>query len=189
MTARRYPLLLASVIPALALGLACLAASSKRASAVPPSSERASAEAPLAPASGFQQGGTGKNACLSCHGPFDDLAKRTAGYQAPSGETVTPHRYVPHRDAEEREIPDCANCHAAHPVPPSAADIGAMRKPTVTWCYEKCHHTKDFTPCKACHPGSVHARTGRTGTGAYGSGRDRRHPEFPIPRQSAPGMP
>jgi hypothetical protein len=173
MTARWYRIFTGWVVLALAFGLGCLAASSKRASAVPPSSERSSAEAPLAPASGFQQGGAGKNACLECHGPFDELAKRTSGYQAPSGETVTPHRYVPHREPEEREIPECANCHQVHPVPPSAGDIAALRKPTVTWCYEKCHHTKDFTPCKACHPGYAPAPTSRSRAGTWDVGPGR----------------
>ncbi len=142
MTEHRYR---AFVAFAAALAVGCFAASSRHAAPAPPVAG--------APAAGFAQEGGGKKACLECHGPFDELAKRTAGYQAPSGETGTPHRYVPHSESEGREIPECTGCHQVHPVPPSADDLAGLRKPTVAWCYEKCHHTKDFTPCKACHPG------------------------------------
>lgn len=141
-----------SVVFAAALALGCLAAFARR----------AAPEASAAPHPDRAQEVAGKKVCLECHGPFDELAKRTAGYQAPSGETGTPHRTIPHRGPEEPEVPECSHCHQVHPVPPSAGDLAALRKPTVTWCYEKCHHTKDFTPCKACHPGYAAAR-GRIG--------------------------
>ena len=95
----------------------------------------------------------GPDACLKCHGPFDKLRERTSKFVAPSGETISPHRYVPHDSKEASSLPQCDNCHKAHPVPPTDDDLAALPKPKVEWCYEKCHHTKDFTPCKTCHPG------------------------------------
>jgi hypothetical protein len=90
--------------------------------------------------------------CLKCHGPFEKLIERTARFVAPSGETISPHRYVPHDSKEASALPHCDNCHKAHPVPPAVSDVAALPKPNVEWCYSKCHHTKDFTPCKTCHP-------------------------------------
>jgi hypothetical protein len=134
----------------LALNLGSLASRSGRASLMPPASG-AVASAPTQ--SDAAPTGAGKEACLKCHGPFDKLADATAKYVAPSGETTTPHRYVPHKGEEPRNPPECGNCHRTHPVPPAESDLAALVKPKVDWCYTKCHHTKDFTPCKTCHPG------------------------------------
>ncbi len=52
--------------------------------------------------------------CLACHGDYDKLAEKTSNYKASSGETVTPHQYIPHK--EKTEIPDCTECHESHPM-------------------------------------------------------------------------
>ena len=85
--------------------------------------------------------------CLACHGPFEKLAKDTADYKAPSGETGTPHRYVPH---DTKQIPECTECHKQHPVP--LEDPAKVEKTGgVEWCYSGCHHTSDLEKCPACH--------------------------------------
>jgi hypothetical protein len=91
-----------------------------------------------------------KETCLTCHGPFDKLAAST-NYQAPSGEKISPHRYVPHTAKEAKAIPECSNCHALHPVPPTTSGLTALPKPEVQWCYTACHHKNTFQPCKDCH--------------------------------------
>jgi hypothetical protein len=86
--------------------------------------------------------------CLGCHGPYDKLAAATADFKAPSGETVTPHRYVPH--ADKKDIPECTECHKPHPVP--LEDKSSVIKPdNVDWCYSSCHHAQNFQPCNNCH--------------------------------------
>ncbi len=86
--------------------------------------------------------------CLDCHGPFDKIAEATAYFQAPSGETVTPHRYVPH--ADKKDIPECIECHRPHEVP--LKDKSSVVKPdNVDWCYSSCHHPRNLQPCNACH--------------------------------------
>ena len=92
-----------------------------------------------------------KEACLNCHGPFDKLAAAPASYTAPSGEKITPHRYVPHSSKEARGIPECSNCHQRHPAEPTASDLAALAKPDIQWCYTTCHHKNNFEPCKDCH--------------------------------------
>jgi hypothetical protein len=90
-----------------------------------------------------------KEACLNCHGPFDKLVA-SLNYQAPSGEKITPHRYVPHSAKEAKAIPECSNCHEPHPVPPATSTAG-LPKPDVQWCYTACHHKNTFQLCKDCH--------------------------------------
>ena len=138
----------ASFLFVLAVCLGCFASGSGRASVTSPASGAAATE------SHPPQTGAGKDVCLGCHGPFDELIERTAKYVAPSGETTSPHRYLPHKETakEARSLPDCGNCHQTHPVPPAPSDLAALPKPKVEWCYKKCHHTKDFTPCMTCHP-------------------------------------
>jgi len=92
-----------------------------------------------------------KEACLDCHGPYDKLASDTAGYQAPSGEKLTPHCYVPHTTKEAKAIPACDNCHVPHAVPPTDEGIKDLPKPQVQWCYATCHHENNFQSCKGCH--------------------------------------
>jgi len=92
-----------------------------------------------------------KDVCLNCHGPFDKLAAATSNYKAPSGEVITPHRYVPHDSKEAKGIPECSNCHQPHPAEPTASDLATLPKPDVQWCYTACHHKNNFEPCKDCH--------------------------------------
>ena len=93
-----------------------------------------------------------KEQCLGCHGPFDKIAAASANYTAPGGEKVNPHRNVPHDSKKDEDIPSCANCHEAHPLDPLPAHGTVdLSKVNVQWCYEQCHHAKNFTPCKQCH--------------------------------------
>jgi hypothetical protein len=86
--------------------------------------------------------------CLACHGSYDDIAKATADYTAPSGETTTPHRYVPHDDKEG--IPECTECHTPHEIP--LEDVSTVVIPdNVDWCYDSCHHVRNLQPCSNCH--------------------------------------
>jgi hypothetical protein len=92
------------------------------------------------------------NECLGCHGPFDKLSADTANYVAPNGEKSSPHRYVPHDSKAEEDIPDCTNCHPAHPLDPLPKKGSIdLSKVTIKWCYDACHHKKNFTSCKKCH--------------------------------------
>ncbi|MEJ2246404.1 MAG: hypothetical protein P8Y80_10065 [Acidobacteriota bacterium] len=84
----------------------------------------------------------------------DEIAAATADYVAPSGETVSPHRYVPH--AEKTDIPECIECHKPHPIPPElkeeAAESAEPANPAnIDWCYNGCHHVRNLEPCSACH--------------------------------------
>lgn len=90
--------------------------------------------------------------CLSCHGPFDKIVAGSANYTTPSGDKVNPHRHVPHDSKNDDDIPACSNCHVPHPVNPLPAP-GSIdtSKVNVQWCYEQCHHAKNFSPCKTCH--------------------------------------
>src|SRR5450755_3341733 len=94
-----------------------------------------------------------KSECLGCHGPFDKLIEASAKYVAASGEKTSPHRYVPHDSKKEEDIPECTNCHTAHPVDPLPAKGSiSLAKVGVQWCYDACHHEKNLTSCKKCHP-------------------------------------
>lgn len=86
--------------------------------------------------------------CLACHGSYDKLREKTANYIAASGETVTPHQYVPHED--KKDIPDCTECHVPHPVPLEDKSK-IMKARGVEWCYSSCHHASNLQPCKNCH--------------------------------------
>jgi hypothetical protein len=86
--------------------------------------------------------------CLACHGSYDALAEKTSKYKTSSGETVTPHKYVPH--SEKSDIPDCTECHIEHPIP--LEDKSKVVKPkNIDWCYSSCHHANNLQPCKSCH--------------------------------------
>lgn len=96
--------------------------------------------------------GPTKSECLGCHGPFDKMTKETGKYTAPSGEKISPHRFVPHDSTKDEDIPECTNCHVAHPFdPPPAHGSVDLSKVDVKWCYDSCHHEKNFTSCKQCH--------------------------------------
>jgi len=91
--------------------------------------------------------------CLQCHGSFAKIAEASASYVTPSGEKTNPHRYVPHDSKKDDDIPECSHCHTAHPLDPlPRKGTVDLSKVNVQWCYEACHHEKDFTPCKKCHP-------------------------------------
>jgi hypothetical protein len=107
------------------------------------------AAAPPAAQSSVPTNAASKEACLNCHGPFDKLVANV-NYQAPSGERISPHRYVPHSAKEAKAIPECSNCHEPHPVP-AASNVATLSKPDVQWCYTTCHHKNTFQPCKDCH--------------------------------------
>jgi hypothetical protein len=94
---------------------------------------------------------TSKDDCLNCHGPFDKLSATSAGYVAPSGEKISPHRFVPHNSKEVKAIPGCSNCHEPHPLPPKTPALAGLPKPDVQWCYTACHHKNNFVLCKDCH--------------------------------------
>ena len=103
------------------------------------------------PASG-PVAGRAEDGCLGCHGPFDKLIQVSSKYVAPSGEKTSPHRYVPHDSKQEKDIPDCSRCHTKHPLSPLPAKASIdLSKVSVEWCYT-CHHEKNFTSCKDCHP-------------------------------------
>jgi hypothetical protein len=87
-----------------------------------------------------------KEKCLECHGPYTKIIEATKSYQASSGETVSPHQYVPH--AEKADMPECEECHTAHPIPPATKP----EKPkNLDFCYQTCHHAFNLQPCKNCH--------------------------------------
>jgi hypothetical protein len=88
----------------------------------------------------------GVESCLGCHGPFEELAKRTAGYVTEHGEKANPHMTVPH---DSKNITACNNCHDTHPVPMTSQD--KIAKASLQYCYSACHHENDFTPCVQCH--------------------------------------
>ena len=92
-----------------------------------------------------------KDGCLECHGPYDKLAGASAAFAEPKGEKVNPHVYVPHASREAKAVPECANCHEPHAIPPGAEKDKARSKANVEWCYNACHHNNDFEPCKNCH--------------------------------------
>ena len=96
-----------------------------------------------------------KTDCLECHS-FDDVIEATANYVMPSGERHSPHRYLdpnkadtPHDSTGVESVPECRNCHTAHPLPPT--DAVDLSKVGVWWCYSTCHHQNNFTPCSECH--------------------------------------
>ncbi len=87
-------------------------------------------------------------ACLDCHGSFDYVADITSDFVTASGETTTPHRYIPHDDKEG--IPECTECHIPHTIP--LEDVSTVVKPdNVDWCYDICHHARNLEPCSTCH--------------------------------------
>ena len=87
-------------------------------------------------------------ACLDCHGSFDYIADKTGDFVTASGETTTPHRYIPHDDKEG--IPECTACHSSHAIP--LEDVSSVVKPdNVDWCYDNCHHARNLATCSTCH--------------------------------------
>jgi cytochrome c nitrite reductase small subunit len=89
--------------------------------------------------------GSSKDACLLCHGSFDELISATANYTWPEDEKKTsPHRYVPH---DSKNIPECIYCHEPHPVPLTSTE--GLPEPNPQFCYS-CHH-EQVLECGTCH--------------------------------------
>jgi hypothetical protein len=94
-----------------------------------------------------------RDECLNCHGPFDKLIEASVKYVAPSGEKGSPHKYVPHNSKQAEDVPECSHCHQPHALDPLPKKGSIDRsKLGVQWCYEACHHEKNLTSCKQCHP-------------------------------------
>ena len=108
----------------------------------------ASAATAAVSGSGTSVPATSKTACLTCHGPFDALIRKTAKYVMPSKEVTSPHRYVPHQSGEAKDVPECTSCHDVHAQPAPANQDLTRNK--VDYCYS-CHHEKAFTACAECH--------------------------------------
>jgi hypothetical protein len=105
---------------------------------------------PVAVASGSDTTTAG-NTCLRCH-PWDKVMEASVKYVAANGEKANPHMYVPHDSKQGKDIPDCMNCHKTHPLSPMPAKGSIdLSKVDVKWCYDACHHEKNFEPCKKCH--------------------------------------
>jgi hypothetical protein len=49
----------------------------------------------------------GKDVCLGCHGPFDELTAAPKTYTTESGNKINPHQYVPHNRTDARSVVDC----------------------------------------------------------------------------------
>jgi hypothetical protein len=91
------------------------------------------------------------NGCMRCH-PWEDVMAASATYETPEGEKANPHMYVPHDSKLAADIPDCLKCHTTHPLSPEPKkgeiDLKAV---SVKWCYDACHHEKNFERCDKCH--------------------------------------
>ncbi|QQO09998.1 cytochrome c3 family protein [Breznakiella homolactica] len=91
------------------------------------------------------------NACLQCHGPFEELMERTKDYVNEWDVTVNPHTYVditkgnPH---DTTMIATCTECHEQHPIPPTANMN--IKQANLQYCYT-CHHDEEFISCNTCH--------------------------------------
>jgi len=89
-----------------------------------------------------------KKACLGCHGPFDKLNTAPKTFITESGDKINPHWYVPHDQKEEKNIPECTNCHNPHSLPITAKE--KLPKADGDWCFS-CHHNGELKACNACH--------------------------------------
>lgn len=100
----------------------------------------------LVPASASASG-----ACLRCH-PWASVIEASAKYVTPEGDKTNPHINVPHDSKKEADIPDCLKCHTTHSLSPEPkkSDID-LKKVSVKWCYDACHHEKNFEKCSKCH--------------------------------------
>jgi hypothetical protein len=88
--------------------------------------------------------------CLFCHS-YDKMREATAKYKFSSGETVTPHQYIPHKAPKNiANIPDCTECHQEHPIPLEDKSKVVLPK-DVTFCYTTCHHLNNLAACGTCH--------------------------------------
>lgn len=91
----------------------------------------------------------GAAVCLPCHGgSFDKLAAKKASFKTDSG-MVNPHQFIPHNEKKAENVPDCLDCHTAHPNPPR--EKIDLSKVNVENCYLSCHHQQNFEKCEICH--------------------------------------
>lgn len=84
--------------------------------------------------------------CLSCHGSWEELAKKTVDSTACTdinGTVVNPHALPPSSDHDTIR---CANCHSMHEVQNQEA-LYASAAHTCTLC----HHSEEYVPCSTCH--------------------------------------
>jgi len=87
--------------------------------------------------------------CLPCHGgSFDKLANKEATFKTKSG-LVNPHQFIPHNEKKAENVPNCLDCHSAHPNPPK--EKIDLSKVNVENCYLSCHHQENFEKCDNCH--------------------------------------
>lgn len=80
--------------------------------------------------------------CLSCHGSYEELAKRTTECTAvvdSAGTVINPHALPSTKTHESEDVGECTNCHVVHGSSGDATDS----------CF-KCHHTGTFS-CGSCH--------------------------------------
>ena len=69
------------------------------------SAQKAAPKPHEAPAASAPAATPTKADCLGCHGPFEKLIESSGNYAAPSGEKISPHRYVPHDSKKEERHP------------------------------------------------------------------------------------
>lgn len=95
--------------------------------------------------------------CLACHGPYEEIMAASSTWISPEGDTVNPHTTVDNTipTHENPHLPDaapinCTGCHTQHPDTVTSAD--QVEKPdNVTYCYNNCHHERNFKKCSGCH--------------------------------------
>jgi hypothetical protein len=146
-----------SVIGILGFGVILSAQTTATAPATKPASAPAvTASAPAAtasaPATAMATGPSQQTkTCLRCH-PFDKVREATKDWVAPSKEKITPHYYIPHDKKTDNDVPECTKCHTVHSLAPlpEKGQID-LTKIKVDWCYEACHHEKNFEKCNKCH--------------------------------------
>jgi hypothetical protein len=112
----------------------------------------ATASAPSTTASAPASGPSAQTkSCLRCH-PFEKVREATKNWIAPSKEKITPHYYVPHDSKTDKDVPECLKCHKTHALDPlpEKGQID-LSKLNVNWCYDACHHEKNFDKCNKCH--------------------------------------
>jgi hypothetical protein len=87
--------------------------------------------------------------CVKCH-PFDKVIETSKDWKTPGGDKVNPHIYIPHSSKKAEDMPDCLKCHKEHSMPPKEGEVD-LKKMDVQWCYDACHHEKNFVKCDKCH--------------------------------------
>jgi len=82
--------------------------------------------------------------CFDCHVPnehtsYEEIVARTEDYTV-NDEKVNPHD--PHAGVERSDIEqtECSRCHQMH-----------KESRGINYCYNACHHERNFENCNACH--------------------------------------